>query len=73
MHVYLPEDLYREVKARGLPVSELLENAVRAELRRLDLLAETESYLDDLIAEVGEPTEQELREARAVGGRGGGE
>ena len=69
MQVYLPDDLYQEVKARGLPASELLQKAVRAELRRLDLLAETESYLDHLIAEVGEPTDQELREAKAVAGR----
>lgn len=69
MQVYLPDDLYQKVKARGLPASELLQKAVRAELRRLDLLAETESYLGQLIAEVGEPTDQELREAKAVVGR----
>lgn len=66
MQVYLPDDLYQEVKSRGLPASELLQKAVRAELRRLDLLAETERYVDQLVAEVGMPTEAELREARAV-------
>jgi hypothetical protein len=56
MQLYLPDDLYAAVKARGLPASELLQAAVRAELRRLDLLAETDRYLADLVAEVGEPT-----------------
>lgn len=39
MQVYLPEAMYREVKARGLAVSELLQKAVEVELRRQDLLA----------------------------------
>ena len=44
MQVYLPDDLYKLVKARSLPASELLQKAVRAELRRLELLAETDRY-----------------------------
>ena len=55
MQVYLPDDLYELVKARGLPVSELLQKAVRAELRRLELLTETDRYVADLVAEVGPP------------------
>lgn len=66
MQVYLPDDLYQKVKARGLPASELLQKAVRAELRRLDLLAETERYVEQLVAEVGTPTEAELREAKGI-------
>lgn len=66
MQVYLPDDLYQKVKARGLPASELLQKAVRAELRRLDLLAETERYVEQLVAEVGAPTEAELREAKGI-------
>jgi hypothetical protein len=50
MQVYLPDDLYELVKARGLPASALRQKAVRAELRRLDLLAETDRYLTDLVA-----------------------
>jgi hypothetical protein len=45
MQVYLPDDLYELVKSRGLPASELLQKAVRAELRRQDLLAESDRYL----------------------------
>ena len=56
MQVYLPEAMYEQVKVRSLPVSELLQKAVQAELRRQDLLAETDRYLAGLIEEVGEPT-----------------
>lgn len=55
MQVYLPDDLYEQLKTRGLPASELLQRAVRAELKRLDLLAETDRYIGELVAEVGEP------------------
>lgn len=55
MQVYLPDELYEQVKSRGLPASELLQRAVRAELRRLDLLAETDRYLANLVSEVGDP------------------
>jgi hypothetical protein len=65
MHVYLPEAMYAQVKARRLPVSEILQNAVAAELRRQDLLAETDRYVGDLVAEVGAPT----RTQRARAGR----
>lgn len=56
MQVYLPDDLYRAIKDRELPASELLQKAVRAELRRQELLGQTDRYLAELIAEVGEPT-----------------
>ena len=45
--------MYQQVKAYGLPASELLQKAVRAELRRLELLTETDRYVADLVAEVG--------------------
>jgi len=66
MQLYLPDDLYELVKTRGLPASELLQKAVRAELRRLDLLEENARYLAELEAEVGEPTPAELARAKAV-------
>lgn len=69
MQVYLPDDLYELVKARGLPASELLQKAVRAELRRLDLLGETDRYVADLIAEVGPPSAAQRARARIVAGR----
>jgi post-segregation antitoxin (ccd killing protein) len=69
MQVYLPDDLYDLVKARGLPASELLQKAVRAELRRLDLLAETDRYIADLVAEVGPPSADQRARAGVVARR----
>lgn len=69
MQVYLPDAMYEQVKARGLPVSELLQRAVQAELRRLDLLAETDRYLDDLVADVGQPTTAHRTRADAIARR----
>ena len=65
MQVYLPEEMYRQVKARGLPVSELLQKALAAELRRQDLLAETEKYVAALTKKFGEPTPAEQARADA--------
>ena len=69
MQVYLPDDLYQLVKARGLPASELLQKAVRAELRRLELLSATDRYVEDLIAEVGPPAPAQRTRAAAVARR----
>jgi len=69
MQVYLPEGLYREVKEQGLPVSELLQEAVRAELHRRELVAGADQYINDLIAEVGEPSAEETARAEAIARR----
>ena len=64
--MYLPDELYKLVKARRLPASELLQDAVRVEVRRLELLAEGDKYLADLQAQVGKPTARQRASARAV-------
>lgn len=69
IQVYLPDDLYQQVKERGLPASELLQEAVRAELRRQELLEQTETYLAELVAEVGEPSPHDLARAEAIARR----
>jgi post-segregation antitoxin (ccd killing protein) len=69
MQVYLPDDLYDQLKARGLPASELLQQAVRAELRRQALIDETDAYLDELIDEVGAPSANEMARAEAIARR----
>ncbi len=66
MQVYLPDDLYRAVKDRGLPASDLLRRAVQAELRRQTLLEETARYVDELVAEVGAPDDAAMARAEAV-------
>lgn len=69
MQVYLPDDLYRLVKKRRLSASEILQRGIRAEVRRLDLLAEHDRYLADLVAEVGPPTDEERTAAEALADR----
>jgi hypothetical protein len=61
-----PDDLPGAVKQRWLPASELLQEAVRAELRRQELLDETEVYLEELVAEVGEPSEDAVARAEEL-------
>lgn len=56
LQVYLPDDLYEALKKRGLPASELLQEAVRAELERQSPLNATDHYLAELTEEVGEPS-----------------
>jgi len=66
VQIYLPDDLHRAVKELGLPISELSRHAVRAELRRRELAAETDRYLAELLGEVGgPPTADELAAADA--------
>ena len=69
MQIYLPADLYGLVKKHQLPASELLQNAVRAELRRLDLLAKSDTYIAELMSQVGRPTPAEHSRGRAVAER----
>ena len=69
MQVYLPDDLYEKVKERSLPVSELLQEAVRAELHRQQLLERMDTYLSELVADVGEPSVRDLARAEAIARR----
>ena len=69
MQVYLPDDLYQAVKERELPASELLQEAVTAELRRQQLNEHADAYLDELIADVGEPSPRERARADAIARR----
>jgi post-segregation antitoxin (ccd killing protein) len=66
LQVYLTDDLYAAVKERHLPASELLQRAVRAELRRLELLDETDRYLAELVDEVGEPSAATVARAESL-------
>ncbi len=69
MQVYLPDSLYRAVKERGLPASELLQEAVHAELRRQELNDAADAYLAELVAEVGVPSARERARADAIARR----
>lgn len=69
IQVYLPDDLHAALKRRGLPASELLQVAVRAELERQDALDAAEAYLEALAAEVGEPSLRQQRQAESIARR----
>jgi hypothetical protein len=66
LQVYLPDDLYDQLKARSLPASELLQTAVRAELERQRALEAADQYVEELVAEVGDPTPEEVARADAI-------
>ena len=63
MQVYLPDDLYAAVKEYSMPASKFLQDAVRADLRRRELIAGAERYLAELIDEVGEPSAEDFAAA----------
>lgn len=69
VQVYLPDDLHAELKRRGLPASELLQVALRAELERQDALDAATAYLDDLAADLGEPTDDDVAHAESIARR----
>lgn len=69
MQVYLPDDLYDAVKSLGLPASELLQGAVRAELERQACLDALDVYLAELHEEFGQPTPEEWAAAEALAAR----
>jgi hypothetical protein len=69
VQVYLPDDLHEELKQRGLPASELLQIALRAEVERQVALDETARYLDELSAEIGEPGKRQQSHADAIARR----
>lgn len=65
MNVYLPDDLHRAAKRQGLNVSELCQEAIAAELRRRERLAELEAHLTELDDQFGPATAEEVAEAEA--------
>ena len=69
MQVYLPDELYKAVKDHGLPASELLQEAVEAELRRQHLNDEAARYVEELVSDVGEPSARERARATAIARR----
>ena len=66
LQVYLPDDLYKQLKAKGLPASELLQTAVRAELERQRAIDATDENVETLVSEVGEPSSDEVARADAI-------
>jgi hypothetical protein len=69
MQVYLPADLYEIVKEGRLSASELLQEAVRTEMRRRKLRAASRRYTTELAAQVGQPAPRQRARAVAVAQR----
>jgi post-segregation antitoxin (ccd killing protein) len=69
VQVYLPDDLYRQLKERSLPASELLQEAVRSEIQRQVLLEAVDEYVQNLANEVGEPSAEAMARAEAIADR----
>jgi hypothetical protein len=66
IQVYLPDELHRELKRSGLSPSELLQDALRTELRRREQIRRHDQYLRELEEEVGEPTRADKVRAEAI-------
>ena len=64
VQVYLAEELHEQIRRLGLSPSELLQRAAREEIRRQELEAEADRYLDQLAEEVGEPSESDVEYAQ---------
>lgn len=62
----MPDDLYQEVKSRGLPASEILQIAVRAVVEREKSREGLEQYIRELEEEIGTPTEEQNARAAAI-------
>ena len=69
MQVYLPTDLYEIVKEGRLSASELLQEAVRTEVRRRKQRAASRRYTAELTAQVGQPAPRERARAVALAQR----
>jgi hypothetical protein len=66
IQVYLADDLHRALKRSGLSPSELLQDAVRAELQRREQVARLDEYLSELEHEVGKPSRADKNRADAL-------
>lgn len=64
VNITVHDDLIRRARAAGLNVSGVTAEALAEELDRLEKIQGLRDYLDALDAELGPPSEEELRAAR---------
>jgi post-segregation antitoxin (ccd killing protein) len=63
VNIWLPEDLHRAAKNLGLPLSELAQRAVAAEVERHRKAALLDAYLAELDDELGPATPDQIADA----------
>ena len=66
IQLYLPDDLYQEVKSRRLPASEILQVAVRAVVEREKSREGLEQFIRELEEEIGSPSDEQNARADAI-------
>jgi post-segregation antitoxin (ccd killing protein) len=69
VNIWLPEDLHREAKDLHLPLSELAQRAIAAEVERHRKAAALDAYLAELDNELGPATSDQIAEAEAWVGK----
>ena len=69
VNIWLPEDLHREAKDLHLPLSELAQRAIAAEVERHRKAAALDAYLAELDNELGPATSVQITEAEAWVGK----
>jgi post-segregation antitoxin (ccd killing protein) len=65
VNITIPDELHARAKQAGLNVSQLAQRAVAAELTRMAKLAELDTYLAELEAELGPTSDRDRAEAQA--------
>ncbi len=69
VNIWLPEDLHRAAKNLHLPLSELAQRAIAAEVERHRKVAALDAYLADLDNELGPATSDQVAEAETWVGK----
>lgn len=64
LQVYLPQFMYEAVKTNDWSPSEILQEGVAARMEVDEKRAGLAAYLDDLAAEIGEPSAEECARAK---------
>lgn len=65
LQVYLPDELQREMRSRGLSASRLLQDALQREIRHAELEKAVDRYLRQLDKQLGPVTDAEKADAEA--------
>ena len=65
VNITMPDELYVKARGAGLNISRVAQDAIRAELDRLEKVTELDAYLAELETKLGPPSDGERAEAWA--------